>query len=100
MKTVLAEQTHKTDVEEHWLIFSREVRSDAGLVAGNVEIAFSVLESEDSGGWAIQPVANSPLVVFFPPQFCLLTWVSLSKGLTTQHPAVTTSPGMTRGTKS
>jgi hypothetical protein len=59
---VLGQEIAKPDFEEEWLIFARDVARD-GHPAGQVEIAFSV--HGDNPG-AVQPVATSPLVVYFP----------------------------------
>jgi len=82
--TVLGQEAGKKEVEESWLIFFREVRTDEGVVVGQVEIAFSILDGEYSAGWSIQPVANSALVVFFP------TVVSTNLGFLAQGPYRTT----------
>jgi hypothetical protein len=41
---ILGEEQSKPDVEETWLVFSREAKTDDGRVAGYVEIAFSVTQ--------------------------------------------------------
>jgi hypothetical protein len=61
--TVLGQEIGKPDVEEVWLIFARDIARDDGTPAGQVEIGFSV-SAEDGG--TVQPVATSPLAVFFP----------------------------------
>jgi hypothetical protein len=82
--TVLGQEAGKEEVEESWLIFFRDVRTDEGVMAGQVEIAFSISDGEDSAGSSIQPVANSPLVVFFP------TVVPTNLGFLIQGPYRTT----------
>jgi Domain of unknown function (DUF3883) len=63
---VVGEEEGKPGTEETWLICSREVRTSSGSAAvGVVEIAFSVTE-DGPDEWSIQPVGESPLVVFFP----------------------------------
>lgn len=52
----------RDEVDEDWLVFHR----DCGK--GLLEIAFSVKE-DGEGAWSLQPVATSPLVVFFPTAF-------------------------------
>ena len=52
--------------EEEYIVFSREVFNE-GVGAGHVEIAFKLAnEDGDSAEQSVQPVKNSPLVVFFP----------------------------------
>lgn len=52
--------------EEEYIVFSREVFND-GVGVGHVEIAFKLAnEDGDSAEQSVQPVKNSPLVVFFP----------------------------------
>ena len=53
------------DVSEEWIVFSRPVFND-GTPAGHVEIAFNLGPSDDGDSRSVQPVPNSPLVVFFP----------------------------------
>ncbi|MGE3992655.1 sacsin N-terminal ATP-binding-like domain-containing protein [Pseudorhodoplanes sp.] len=61
---VMGEQEGKATEEERWLVFSREVFHD-GQPVGHAEIAFS-LSVEPKANYAIQPLPESPLVVFFP----------------------------------
>ena len=49
---------------ERWLVFSRPVEND-GRHVGYVEIAF-LLSEQDQDNESIQPLADSPLTVFFP----------------------------------
>src|SRR5262249_16926420 len=64
--TLMGEQKDKPDVEERWLIFSREVRNE-GKPVGHVEIAYSLSEQEiGTAPRDIRAIADSPLVVFFP----------------------------------
>jgi hypothetical protein len=54
-------------VEQSWLVFHREVSSSTAKNIGRVEIAFSLVAAKDAPGqWTVQPLAKSPLVVFFP----------------------------------
>ena len=55
------------DSEEEYIVFSREVFNNEGVGVGHVEIAFN-LANEDgyNAEQSVQPVKNSPLVVFFP----------------------------------
>ena len=65
--TVIGQETGKAEVDQNWLVFHREVFSAEGLKIGRVEIAFSLVTVKDAPGrWAVQPLAKSPLVVFFP----------------------------------
>lgn len=64
--TVVGEEEGKPDFEETWLVFSREARTDEGAVAGQVEIAFSIVQEKESQRSSAQAVSDSPLVVFFP----------------------------------
>ena len=67
--TVIGQQAGMSEVDEHWLIFDRQVTSDDGTVVGCVEIAFSLVPDGASDHGRIQPVAETPLVVFFPTIF-------------------------------
>ena len=63
--TVIGRTAEQREVnEKDWLIFSRHVAKD-GDNAGFVEIAFS-LDSNDEGPEIVNPIPESPLVVFFP----------------------------------
>ncbi len=65
--TVIGQETGKAEVDQNWLVFHRDVFSAEGLKVGRVEIAFSLVAVKDTPGrWAVQPLAKSPLVVFFP----------------------------------
>jgi hypothetical protein len=63
--TLIGQEDGEPVTEETWLICSRDVRTLTGDPAGAVEIAFS-LGPNTTGGLSIQPVVQSPLVVFFP----------------------------------
>ncbi|HGM5016727.1 TPA: DUF3883 domain-containing protein [Pseudomonas aeruginosa] len=65
--TVIGQETGKPEVDQNWLVFHRDVFSAEGQKVGRVEIAFSLIAMKDTPGrWAVQPLAKSPLVVFFP----------------------------------
>jgi len=64
--TVVGQEEGMPEVEETWLIFSKPVVTGAGVSVGHVELAFSVVKPEQSARERIEPVARSPLVVFFP----------------------------------
>lgn len=65
--TVIGQETGKAEVDQNWLVFHRDVFSVEGLKIGRVEIAFLLgAMKEAPGRWAVQPLAKSPLVVFFP----------------------------------
>lgn len=59
-------QQGNEETEETWLVFSREIQTRTGGVAGHVEIAFWTHAQEALGSWSVRPVSESPLVVFFP----------------------------------
>jgi Domain of unknown function (DUF3883) len=58
--------TPKDSVEETWLVFSREVRTDDNDSAGSVEVAFALSKDDESGEVSVLPIADSALIVFFP----------------------------------
>ncbi|MBE9552840.1 MAG: DUF3883 domain-containing protein [Proteobacteria bacterium] len=64
--TVIGQEEGKPDIEETWLLFSREAKTEEGAVAGHVEISFSIGQEKETNGWSIEPISDSPLVVFFP----------------------------------
>lgn len=65
--TVIGEEDGQPEVDQSWLVFFRDVFFSEGHRAGRVEIAFSLVAVKDaSDRWAVQPLATSPLVVFFP----------------------------------
>ena len=65
--TVIGKEDDLPEVDQNWLVFHREVFSAEGHKVGRVEIAFSLVAVKDvPGRWAVQPLAKSPLVVFFP----------------------------------
>ena len=63
---LLGEEHGKPEVEETWLVFTRETKTLEGVVAGNVEIAFSITPNVELDHFSIQTVSDSRLVVFFP----------------------------------
>lgn len=65
--TVIGKEDDRPEVDQNWLVFYRDVFSTEGHKVGRVEIAFSLVAVKDAPGrWAVQPLAKSPLVVFFP----------------------------------
>lgn len=65
--TVIGNEDDRPEVDQNWLVFHRDVFSVEQQKIGRVEIAFSLISMKDSPGrWAVQPLAKSPLVVFFP----------------------------------
>lgn len=70
------------DIEERWLVFSREVAND-GMPVGFVEVAFS-LSLEPSTTRRVLPLSDSTLVAFFP------TVLSTDAGFLLQAPFRTT----------
>jgi hypothetical protein len=82
---VIGQETSKPEVDQNWLVFHRGMSSSAGDAVGRVEIAFSLAPSKDEPGrWAVQPLAASHLVVFFP------TVVTTNLGFLVQGPYRTT----------
>jgi hypothetical protein len=78
--TLVGERKGEPVVEETWLVFSREARTEAGALAGFTEIAF-LLQAD---GKAVQRVDDSPLCAFFP------TVVTTHLGFLVQGPYRTT----------
>lgn len=64
--TLVGERKGELVADETWLVFSRETKTEAGILAGFVEIAFLLQEDKESKQWAIQCVGASPLNAFFP----------------------------------
>jgi len=64
--SIIGEADYEPDVEERWLVFSREATTDDGAAAGHVEIAFSIRQEEETDRWSVQPMIHSPLIVSFP----------------------------------
>ncbi|WP_245004448.1 sacsin N-terminal ATP-binding-like domain-containing protein [Paraburkholderia sacchari] len=65
--TVIGKESDQAEVDQNWLVFHSDVFSAKKQKVGRVEIAFSLFAVKDSPGrWAVQPLAKSPLVVFFP----------------------------------
>ncbi|MQT63103.1 DUF3883 domain-containing protein [Pseudomonas sp. FSL R10-0056] len=65
--TVIGNEDDRPEVDQNWLVFHRDVFSAEQQKIGRVEIAFSLIAVKDAPGrWAVQPLAKSPLVVFFP----------------------------------
>ena len=63
---LLGEEQGKPDVEETWVLFSREAEAVANVVAGRVEIGFSLVQDKKTDQWSIEALSGSPLAVFFP----------------------------------
>lgn len=83
--TVIGQESGKPELDQNWLVFHREVSIDGGSKTGRVEIAFSIVPVKDSPRrWSVQPVADSPLVVYFP------TILSTNLGFLVQGPYRTT----------
>ncbi|MGU5805498.1 sacsin N-terminal ATP-binding-like domain-containing protein [Aeromonas veronii] len=65
--TVIGKEDERPEVDQNWLVFFRDVFSAEQQKVGRVEIAFSLVAVKDTPDrWAVQPLAKSPLVVFFP----------------------------------
>lgn len=83
--TVIGKEDGRAEVDQSWLVFHRDVFSDLQERVGRVEVAFSLIGVKDEPGrWMVQPVADSPLVVFFP------TVVPTNLGFLVQGPYRTT----------
>ncbi|WP_369934820.1 sacsin N-terminal ATP-binding-like domain-containing protein [Xanthomonas tesorieronis] len=83
--TVIGKEDDRPDVDQNWLVFHRDVCSVEGQKVGRVEIAFSLIVVKDvPDRWVVQPLAKSPLVVFFP------TVVESHLGFIVQGPYCTT----------
>lgn len=82
--SLVGERKGEPVVEESWLVFSREVTTEAGTVGGFIEIAFLLLQDRKTTEWAIQHVDASPLCAFFP------TVVTTHLGFLVQGPYRTT----------
>ena len=82
----LMSQEHEVDeIEEDWLVFSRQVFGESVRPAGFVEVAFSVVYDEKTLKKRVKPVIRSPLSVFFP------TVLETHLGFLIQGPYRTTS---------
>ncbi|MGE3225678.1 MAG: sacsin N-terminal ATP-binding-like domain-containing protein [Parvibaculaceae bacterium] len=80
--SLMGQQRGQDEIEERWLVFSKEVEKDE-IPVGNVEIAFRL--SVDLGQLRkIEPLIDSTLVVFFP------TILSTHTGFLVQGPYRTT----------
>lgn len=65
--SVIGKEDDRPEVDQNWLVFHRDVFSPERQKVGRVEIAFWLVALKDAPGrWAVQPLAKSPLVVFFP----------------------------------
>jgi len=82
--TLVGERKGEPVVEETWLIFSREARTDSGALAGFIEIGFLLQGDKETKEWAVQRVDASPLCAFFP------TVVTTHLGFLVQGPYRTT----------
>lgn len=82
-RIVLIGQEGEKEVDETWLLFSREVKTGEDTHAGYVEIAFA-LDKDANNSLTVRRANNSPLMVFFP------TIVSTNLGFLIQGPYRTT----------
>jgi hypothetical protein len=83
--TVIGKEDDRPEVDQNWLVFHRDVFSATEQKIGRVEIAFLLVAIKDGPSpWAVQPLAKSPLVVFFP------TVVESHLGFVVQGPYRTT----------
>ena len=77
-------QSGTDEIEERWLVFSKEVNND-GKSVGHVEVAFSLdVDPEKPESRKVEVLEDSPLVVFFP------TVVRTNTGFLIQGPYRTT----------
>jgi hypothetical protein len=82
---LIGQETGRPEVDQNWLVFNRDVTSNAGESVGSVEIAFSLTPSkEEPSRWGLHQLAASHLVVFFP------TVVATNLGFLVQGPFRTT----------
>lgn len=82
---LIGQEDDRPEVDQNWLVFHRDVFSVDGQKIGRVEVAFSLETPKDAPDqWTVQPLAKSPLVVFFP------TVVETSLGFLVQGPYRTT----------
>ena len=81
--TVVGQKDEESEVDEEWLLCSREVYDVDGEPVGYVEVAWSVAEDED-GHTKVRPVERSRLVVYFP------TAIETGLGFLVQGPYKTT----------
>jgi hypothetical protein len=79
---LMGQQQGEKEVEERWLVFSKEVENE-GKPVGNVEIAFALAVGAGKDR-KIEPLVESTLVVFFP------TILSTNTGFLLQGPYRTT----------
>ncbi len=83
--TVIGQESGQPEVDQNWLVFHRNVLTPGQEQVGRVEVAFSLRPVEDQPDrWTVVPVANSPLVVYFP------TAVETNLGFLVQGPYKTT----------
>ncbi len=65
--TVIGQESGQAEIDQNWLVFHRDVFADDQHLVGRVEIAFHLVPSEATHeSWSLQPLASSPLVVYFP----------------------------------
>ena len=81
--TIVGQKDGESEVNEEWLVCSREVYASEGQPVGHVEVAWSVAKDENQCE-AIRSVERSRLVVFFP------TVVETNLGFLVQGPYRTT----------
>ena len=66
-KITLSEQKEAKEVMgQAWLVFNRKICSKDSSKTGQLELAFSIAQEDNSSKWLIRPVKHSPLVVYFP----------------------------------
>ena len=83
--TLFGKEDGSAEVDQSWLVFQRDVSSATTKHVGRVETAFSLVAAKDAPAqWRVKPLAQSPLVVFFP------TVVETHLGFLVQGPYRTT----------
>lgn len=83
-RVLLIGEREGVNVEETWLVFSREARVESGERAGFIEVAFLLDKDEETSADVVRRIDASPLYAFFP------TVVSTHLGFLVQGPYRTT----------
>jgi hypothetical protein len=81
---VISQQADEPEVDQHWLVFHRDVTGPSGVSVGRIGLAFSLVPDPESDTWTVELLTVSPLVVYFP------TVVSTNLGVLVQGPYSTT----------
>ena len=82
--SLMGQQQGQKEIEETWLVFSKEVHNEGKLV-GHTEVGFSLaIDAKNPEVRKVEPLADSTLVVFFP------TVLATNTGFLIQGPYRTT----------